>query len=567
MKRNAFVFLGLSIWAIQTQAQENVASLSNRENNTVTQLFFTGLREKLAENYVLAANDFGKVIALDPKNHAAYFELAQANLRLGKLSEAEHYAKQAILLQESNVWYWRILGEIYKRNNQMEQLVAVLDELIKLEPNKEEYYFDKASAQILAEQPEAAKKTYVDIEAKFGASNELTRAKDRLQNRNNVVVDDNSITKLLEGNQADTKSYVYAANLFLQKNNVSEALNVLLKAQKLEPNNYEINLLLADVYRKQNNNEQAFASLKRAFEQEEMPLMDKMKIMASLFSKISQPLVASNLIDLSKILVDKNPNDAKVLALYGDVLYQQNKFKEALTQYQAALKLNDQVYVVWEQVINLQTLLGQYTEAIKVGDEALTVYPNQGGLYYYMAYAQFKIHKFNEAQSNLKTALTLAFDNASLQAQVYALQGDIYLNQNNFAQAKVSFEKALEIEPDNYMIMNNYAYYLALKNEDLAKAEKYAEKASTAMPKSASIADTYAFILFKQQKYTQAKSWIEKALQNNHNQNGVYFERYGDILFMLGDNENAFTQWQKAKEAGNGSELLNKKINEKKYFK
>ena len=184
-----------------------------------------------------------------------------------------------------------------------------------------------------------------------------------------------------------------------------------------------------------------------------------------------------------------------------------------------------------------------------------------------MAYALFKTGKYENAQSNLKNALQLDVDNKSLQAQVYALQGDIYINQNNFSLAKTAFEKAIAAEPDNYLIMNNYAYYLALRNDDLAKAAKYAETAANAMPENSSVTDTYAFILFKQQKYDLAKTWIEKALQNNNNKNGVYLERYGDILFMKGDKEAALIQWQKAKDAGNGSELLNKKINEKKYFK
>lgn len=278
-------------------------------------------------------------------------------------------------------------------------------------------------------------------------------------------------------------------------------------------------------------------------------------------------MLQKNITAFSKSLAEANPKDAKSLALYGDVLYQQNKLKEALVQYQSALKLNEQVYAVWEQVINIQTLLGHYTDAVKLGDEALTIYPNQASLYYYMAYALYKTGKYDAAQSNLKNALQLDVDNKSLQAQVYALQGDIFINQNNFSQAKIAFEKAISTEPDNYLIMNNYAYYLALRNDDLVKAAKYAETAANAMPNSASVADTYAYILFKQQKYDLAKTWIEKALQNNSNKNGVYLERYGDILFMKGEKDAAVTQWQKAKEAGNGSEVLTKKINEKKYFK
>lgn len=560
------IYVFLVVLFLSVSALGQVKPLpTNRDSNMVKQLFFAGLREKMTENYAVASTSFSKIISLDPNNHAALFELANANLRQDKLPEAEQNIKQAVKLNPDNQWYWRLLGEIYKRTNKMPELIDVFSQLTRLQPDNDSYYFDKANAQFLSGQIEASKKTYDEIEAKFGASRDLSKAKQRFQQNGNAT--DSDIVKLLEGNQADVKNYLYAAGLLLQKGNDVEALKVLIKAQQLEPNNFEVNLGLADIYRKQKNDDAAFSSLKQAFESAEMPLDEKVKIIAALFPKLDQPIVGKNVTDLSKIVAEKNPSSAKALALYGDVLYQQNKLNEALVQYQLALKQSEQVYIVWEQVINIQTLLGHYDEAIKVGEEALTIYPNQAGLYYYMAYAQFKIGKYESAQTNLKSALQLDVENKSLQAQVYALQGDIYINQNNFASAKVAFEKAISVEPDNYLIMNNYAFYLALKNDDLDKAAKYSETAANALPNNPSVTDTYAFILFKQQKYDLAKTWIEKALQNNSSKNGVYLERYGDILYMKGDKNEAVIQWQKAKEAGNGSELLNKKINEKKYFK
>lgn len=559
-----YILLALLAFGGKTFAQVP-AMATARDSNMVKQLFFAGLRDKMTDNYALALTNFNKVVSLEPSNDAALFELANANLRLDRLSDAELNIRQAINIKPNNPWYQRLLAEVYKRTNKMPELIGVFNQLIKLDPENEAYYFDKANAQFLSNQTEASQKTYDEILAKFGESNELLIAKKRFQP--NSGASESDIVKLLEGNQADIKNYLYAAGLLLQKGNDTEALKVLLKAQQLAPGNFEVNLGLADIYGKQKNDALAFASLKLAFESAEMPLNEKVKIIAALFSKLSDPVVAENVTELSKLLAEKNPTDAKALALCGDVLYQQNKLKEALVQYQAALKLNDQVYMVWEQIINIQTLLGHYDDAVKMGDEALTIYPNQASLYYYTAYALFKTGKLDLAQSNLKTALQLDVDNKSLQAQVFALQGDIYVNQNNFALAKTAFEKAIAMEPDNYFIMNNYAYYLALRNDDLAKASKYSETAANAMPDNSSITDTYAYILFKQQKYDLAKVWIEKALQNNTNKNGVYLEHYGDILFMKGDKEAALVQWQKAKSAGNGSEVLNKKINEKKYFK
>lgn len=566
MKYKVHFLIATTLVSFQAFGQGTVTPNGNRDSNMVKQLFFAGLREKMSENYVVATTNFNKIVGLDPNNHAAYFELANADLRLDKLLEAEQHIKQAIKINAGNLWYWRLLGEVYKRTNKMPELIEVFNQLIRLDPENDAYYFDKANAQLLANQPDAAKKTYDEIQGKFGDSRDLVNARKRLQS-NGSATTESDIVKLLEGNQADVKNYLYAAGLLLQKGNNPEALKVLLKAQQLEPGNFEVNLALADIYRSQKNDEAAFSSLKLAFQSNEMPLVEKVKIIAALFPKMNQSVVATNVTELSRLVAEKNPTEAKAVALYGDVLYQQNNLKEALAQYQAALKLNEQVYIVWEQVINIQTLLGHYDEAIKVGDEALTIYPNQASLYYYMAYALFKTGKYESAQNNLKTSLQLDVDNKSLQAQIYALQGDVYISQNNFGQAKTAFEKAIVMEPDNYLIMNNYAYYLALRNDDLTKAAKYAETAALAMPNNPSIADTYAFILFKQQKYDLAKTWIEKALQNNSNKNGVYLERYGDILFLKGEKDAALIQWQKAKEAGNGSEVLIKKINEKKYFK
>jgi predicted negative regulator of RcsB-dependent stress response len=55
-------------------------------------------------------------------------------------------------------------------------------------------------------------------------------------------------------------------------------------------------------------------------------------------------------------------------------------------------------------------------------------------------------------------------------------------------------------------------------------------------------------VLFKLEKYELAKTWIERALQNNDASNPVYLEHYGDILFVKGEKELAIVQWQKAKK-------------------
>ena len=67
-------------------------------------------------------------------------------------------------------------------------------------------------------------------------------------------------------------------------------------------------------------------------------------------------------------------------------------------------------------------------------------------------------------------------------------------------------------------------------------------------------------------KYDDAKLWIGKALESGGKNNGTLLEHYGDILFKLGEIDNAIKYWIDAKRAGGASENIDKKIVEKKLY-
>jgi lipopolysaccharide biosynthesis regulator YciM len=83
---------------------------------------------------------------------------------------------------------------------------------------------------------------------------------------------------------------------------------------------------------------------------------------------------------------------------------------------------------------------------------------------------------------------------------------------------------------------------------------------------TASFEDTYAWILFKQKNYAEAKLWIEKSLLHDKSASSVKTEHYGDIMYLLGNVDAAVQQWIKAKAQGAASPVLERKINEKKYI-
>jgi len=462
------------------------AALTERDSAQVKQLFFAGLRDKLKENYVKSNDSFTQITVIDAGNAAAWYEIALLNFRENKIPQAQEAIKKAIAIDPENVWYYKLLAELYKTTGNMASLIPVFDQLIRLAPEQQSYYFDRSNALYIYGKSAEALAGYDLLEKKFGSSPSLARARER------IAADQRQTAAPLTVKSDDLMATVTA---YIAKRDFRAAAALL-------------------------KNEAA-----------------------------------------------AHQEDPLFLTIYGDVLYGTGNLPAALTHYKKALQLSDQLYGVWEKVLNIHILLGQYKEMTVMGEAALSIYPNQAILYYYMAFALHREKQNTAALANIKSALAIDGDNKELQALITALQAEILIDERKPAEADKAFEKAVLLDPNNYQIMNNYAYYLALRNENLDKAVLLIDRAARAMPDDASIADTYALILLKGGRYKEAKTWIEKALENNEAENSVYLEHYGDILFLGGAQDLGIVQWKRARNAGNDSTLLKRKINEKKYYK
>jgi tetratricopeptide (TPR) repeat protein len=116
--------------------------------------------------------------------------------------------------------------------------------------------------------------------------------------------------------------------------------------------------------------------------------------------------------------------------------------------------------------------------------------------------------------------------------------------------------------------MNNYAYYLSLEGQHLDKAERMISKVIEFEPFEPTYLDTYAWVLFKRERYFEAIFVMEQALNNSKEPSGTLYEHYGDILYKNGQTEKALEYWKKAVETDDDdlSEHLKLKIETGKYI-
>ena len=100
----------------------------------------------------------------------------------------------------------------------------------------------------------------------------------------------------------------------------------------------------------------------------------------------------------------------------------------------------------------------------------------------------------------------------------------------------------------------------------MVQAEKMAKLAVELDPYNQNNLDTYAWVLYKLNKYDKALEWIEKAYNNGGKESGVVLEHYGDILYQLGSKDKALDFWKQALEKEDYSDLLNKKVDDQKLY-
>ena len=143
---------------------------------------------------------------------------------------------------------------------------------------------------------------------------------------------------------------------------------------------------------------------------------------------------------------------------------------------------------------------------------------------------------------------------------------DSYHKTDQHELSDKHFEKVLSLDPENTIVLNNYAYYLSLRKINLQKAKIMSFKCNELEPKNSTYQDTYAWVLYQLEDYKNAKVWLEKALNNGGDLSPVIIEHYGDVLYKLGDIDAAKKQWKKALDLGEAGPFLYKKVNEGVFY-
>lgn len=549
---------------VQTTAGAPPASGKNIETPN-TPVFIEACKQKILGNTVAAEKLFMQCLIFDPNDAASMFELAKIYLGDGKTQDALIMAKQSVDEDPDNIYYSLLLANIYQKSLQYKESVHIFERLTKKHPENLDFTEQLAVSLLLSGEYEKAISVYDDLEEKIGITEEISIKKQQLflqvKKYDEAV---REIEKLIGQYPAESRYYEIMAEMCLKTGMDDKAMWAYEKIAEIDPGNPYVHISLSDYYRKKGDKERSLAEMKAGFENLRLDAESKVKILLSYYA-VNEFMTGyeKEALELAAILVRVHPEDPRTHSVYADLLLQAERFKEARDELIKVIALDSSRYVVWEQLLFLESQLNETDSLLILGKRASGLFPEQPMPYLFTGSALYQKKQWTEAIDWLNNGLELAGDNRLMLIQFHSYLGDAYYQVDDYVNSDKNYERVLQMDEGNSYVLNNYAYFLSVRNEKLDLAEKYAKKATELDPGNSSSEDTYGWVLYKLGKFDEAVIWIEKAVKSGGENNSVILEHLGDVHYKLGNTGEALLYWEKALNAGKGSDLLERKIKEK----
>lgn len=262
---------------------------------------------------------------------------------------------------------------------------------------------------------------------------------------------------------------------------------------------------------------------------------------------------------ICKDIYDLDPSDKIVLATLFSAYVSADRYSDITSLYESVHdrdSLPDVIYVVGAYAYQQQ----------KQHDKALKIYLDQEK----KIMPTYTTAMSPEVYTSTLDSITAGKPDLRNSAVTWVRSiGDSYINTADTVKAFTLYEQALAAEPSDPLTLNNYAYFLALAKGDLQKALEMSEKAVSADPENTTYLDTYAYILFKLRQFDRAEMYMRMGIDKLSDEDegkGEYYDHYGDILYMTGDETGAIEYWNKALATDPSNALIKKKIDNRKYF-
>jgi tetratricopeptide (TPR) repeat protein len=550
------------------EAESKALSLLTEDQRQQFQyLFVEGIKQRTIGNSEEAIKIFSRCLEMDPYSSSSLYEIANIHLVRGDFQSAMMMLEKAVSLNPNNQYYLILLAKIYQQNKLYEKAADSFNLLAELEPDNTEYPIFRAEMLNVAGKPEEALACYNELEKKWGVTEQVTLGKQGIYiKQGNKQEAYHEVENLVVKFPGESKYYGLLADMYLADSLMDKSLENYNKVLQYKPNDGFVHFSLSNYYRVAGDYDKSYDHLKIGFESSDLELEAKIQMYVLLAQSEEHPLKEDQQLELINVLIDKHVDDERPRALLAEFYLSKKKIKEAREQFRLVVEINKGNYAYWERLLFIDNDLSDWKSLSQDSKAAIKYFPEQPILYILDAVSMLQLGNYQDIFAVLDSAEANATDNNQVLSQIYTYRAEAFCKLKKYEEAYSWFERVVKIDPQNYLAMNNYAYYLSLRSINLDVAEKLSSSVVQNNPNNSTYLDTYAWVLFKKKDFKLAKFYMESALSNSKEDSPVLIEHYGDILFFLNEKENALLQWKKSLKMGNPSKVLPEKIKTVTFF-
>lgn len=521
---------------------------------------------------------------LNPQAGETLYDLGMYALLMRQDTLAEEYLLRAATLEPDNIWYRETLSSYYLSRSEWGKAQECLEEMIRLNPKRSDvmmhlvnlYQNEKKYAQAIG--------VLNRVETLEGKSLQLAMEKYwlymQLKEKEKAY---GELKSLIAEYPNDLSYQVVLGREYLVNDEIDLAKQIFDDVAKKEPNNTF--LLQAEMdYAQVVKNDSLFqASLNRILFGKEVDQQTKWSVMKAYAAQQPEDsLYQLRVKQTFKKLLAEPETGIEIWMLYAVYQITQKESPDSIEPtWNRVLQLQPDNQAALQELLRISISKQNFRKIERLCDKAVQYYPDMVVFYYYKAMAHYQLDEKKQAIATIELGVRqeIKDEDKGMISDMYSILGDLYHEQKLQEKSYAAYDSALVYNSKNLGALNNYAYFLSLENKDLDKAQEMSYKTVQAESDNVVYLDTYAWILFLKEKYTEAKVYMDKIVGYYENEpesekekeskasvSGGVLEHAGDIYFLCGEADKALKYWKIAQEMGDVSPLLSEKLKQKKYI-
>jgi tetratricopeptide (TPR) repeat protein len=498
-----------------------------------------------------ALNEFYQALLYDENSVDIYQSIAKCLINLNQLETAEINLLKAKKLQPENVETLLMLGGVQTQLKKHAEAIANYTEVNRIEPSNVKafellcflYTYTDQNDTLVTFIQDKVKFIEVSAELAYSIATYYYKAEDMANTRLWVQ-------KSLQIDPTYNSAKLLQSQLDLQDGKQDDALASFQKIYKENPENYRLLYRIVEILRDEERFHEIIDLLKDKKGLGEQFLL----LHGEAYYKI-EDYTAAQRIFAELTLTNYNPYFIFVAA---DTELKLNNFETAHAYFSDMIRQSPEqpqgYYGAGYSLIQQK----QFEDAEKVLREGLVKSNNNSILYALLSETLIELNRYSEATNYIQDLLRESPNDANTMAQV----ADFYQKTENYEKADSYYEKAISIDSENALILNNYSYSLSKRGIKLDRALELIKKALVKEPNNSFYLDTMGWVYYKMKKYNLAQAFVEKsiAVRKGGKESAIVYEHLGDIFLAQGNVEKAIHNWKKALEFDSSRNEVKEKL-------